>query len=79
MNVIWYKMLPPYPKCNKIHAQLGASGTSVGTNYEEADGTITKEFNLAVSTVLNFKFGIYFELCFLNFGFYLVMAKNKIR
>ena len=56
------KMLLPYPECNRILAQLGASSTSVGANCEEADGSITKEFNLAVSTVLNFEFGIYFEL-----------------
>jgi hypothetical protein len=34
MNTFWYKILPPYPKCNKIRAQFGASGTSVGKNYE---------------------------------------------
>lgn len=37
------KMLPNYPECNKIRGQLGSSGTSVGANYEEADGSLTKK------------------------------------
>jgi four helix bundle protein len=37
------KILPPFPECNRIRAQLGASGTSIGANYEEADGSITKK------------------------------------
>ncbi|MFO7790121.1 MAG: four helix bundle protein [Bacteroidales bacterium] len=37
------KILPPYPECNRIRGQLGGSGTSVGANYEEADGTISKK------------------------------------
>jgi four helix bundle protein len=37
------KRLPNYPECNRIRGQLGGAGTSVGANYEEADGTITKK------------------------------------
>ncbi len=37
------KMLPRMPECDRIRAQLGGSGTSVGANYEEADGAITKK------------------------------------
>lgn len=37
------KMLPNYSECGKIRAQLGSAGTSVGANYEEADGAITKK------------------------------------
>ena len=36
------KLLPNTPECNVIRKQLMASGTSVGANYEEADGAITK-------------------------------------
>lgn len=37
------KMLPKYPECDRLRGQLGGAGTSVGANYEEADGTITKK------------------------------------
>ncbi|MBW8049811.1 MAG: four helix bundle protein [Cytophagales bacterium] len=37
------KLLPKYPECARIRGQLGASGTSVGANFEEADGTLTKK------------------------------------
>jgi hypothetical protein len=46
--------------------------------YNLHESQQVKEVNLAVSTVLNFVFGIYFELCFLNFGFYYVIPKNTI-
>jgi len=36
-------MLPSSPECGRIRAQLGGAGTSVGANYEEADGTLTKK------------------------------------
>jgi len=34
--------IPRNPECNRIREQLGGAGTSIGANYEEADGTITK-------------------------------------
>jgi four helix bundle protein len=37
------KMLPKTPEGNRIRGQLGGSGTSIGANYEEADGSITKK------------------------------------
>jgi four helix bundle protein len=37
------KRLPDNPECYRIRGQLGGAGTSVGANYEEADGTITKK------------------------------------
>ena len=37
------KMLPNYPECSKIRGQLGSAGTSVGANFEEADGTLTNK------------------------------------
>jgi len=37
------KMLPMTPEANKMRGQLGSSGTSIGANYEEADGAITKK------------------------------------
>ncbi|MEA3449197.1 MAG: four helix bundle protein [Bacteroidota bacterium] len=37
------KLLPPLPECNRIRGQLGGAGTSIGANYEEADGSITKK------------------------------------
>ena len=36
------EMLPSTPACNVIRTQLIKSGTSVGANMEEADGTVTK-------------------------------------
>lgn len=37
------KMLPKIPECNRIREQLGSAGTSIGANYEEADGAVTKK------------------------------------
>jgi len=37
------KMLPHYPECARIRGQLGGAGTSVGANYEEADGALIKK------------------------------------
>ena len=37
------KRLPRTPECNKIREQLGSAGSSIGANYEEADGAITKK------------------------------------
>lgn len=37
------KMLPQYPECARIRGQLGGAGTSIGANYEEADGALTKK------------------------------------
>lgn len=37
------KMLPSYPECARIRGQLGGAGTSIGANYVEADGAITKK------------------------------------
>lgn len=37
------KRLPNSPECNRIREQLGGAGTSIGANYEEADGAITKK------------------------------------
>ena len=39
---------------------------------------VEKDFKHAASKVLKFEFGTYFELCFLNFGFYSVTPKNTI-
>ena len=36
------KMLPRSPECDVIRKQLVAAGTSIGANYEEADGAISK-------------------------------------
>jgi four helix bundle protein len=36
------KLLPRSPECDVIRKQLMAAGTSVGANYEEADGAVTK-------------------------------------
>ena len=36
------KMLSRSPECDVLRKQLIAAGTSVGANYEEADGAITK-------------------------------------
>jgi len=37
------KKLPAYPECDRIRGQLGGAATSIGSNYEEADGAITKK------------------------------------
>lgn len=37
------KMLPRLPECDRIRGQLGGAGTSVGANFEEADGSLTKK------------------------------------
>ena len=37
------KIIPNYPECNRIRGQLGGAGTSIGANFEEADGTLTKK------------------------------------
>ena len=36
------RMLPRNPESDVIRKQLAASGMSIGANYEEADGAITK-------------------------------------
>jgi len=36
------KMLPRIPECEGIRKQLSNSATSIGANYEEADGALTK-------------------------------------
>jgi four helix bundle protein len=35
-------MLPEKPECQRIRGQLGGAGTSVGANYQEGDGSLTK-------------------------------------
>ena len=37
------KMLPRIPECEGIRKQLSNAGTSIGANYEEADGALTKK------------------------------------
>ena len=37
------KMLPRNPEANRIRGQLGGAGTSIGANYEEADGSNSKK------------------------------------
>ena len=37
------KKLPRTPECDNIRKQLVAAGTSVGANYEETDGAISKK------------------------------------
>ena len=37
------EMLPDTPECRRIRGQLGGAGTSVGANYEEGDGALTKK------------------------------------
>jgi len=37
------KMLPNNPEGRRVRGQLGGAGTSIGANYEEADGSITKK------------------------------------
>ena len=37
------KMLPRIPECDGIRRQLSKAGTSIGANYEEADGALTKK------------------------------------
>jgi four helix bundle protein len=37
------KMLPKVPECEGIRKQLSDAGTSVGANFEEADGALTKK------------------------------------
>ena len=36
-------MLPSTPEGNRVRGQLGGAGTSVGANYEEADGSNSKK------------------------------------
>ncbi|OGC21287.1 hypothetical protein A2291_06205 [candidate division WOR-1 bacterium RIFOXYB2_FULL_42_35] len=37
------KSLPKIPECEAIRKQLAKSATSVGANYEKADGALTKK------------------------------------
>jgi four helix bundle protein len=37
------EILPHKPQCEVLSKQLAKSGTSIGANIEEADGTITKK------------------------------------
>jgi len=37
------KLLPRIPECDGIRKQLASAGTSIGANFEEADGAITKK------------------------------------
>ena len=37
------KMIPITPEGNKIRSQLGSSGMSIGANFEEADGALTRK------------------------------------
>jgi four helix bundle protein len=37
------KTLPKIPECEGIRKQLGDAATSIGANYEEADGALTKK------------------------------------
>ncbi|MFC1560073.1 four helix bundle protein [Candidatus Margulisiibacteriota bacterium] len=37
------KMLPRIPECENIRCQMASAVTSIGANYEEADGAITKK------------------------------------
>jgi four helix bundle protein len=37
------KKLPNVPECKRIKEQLGASASSIGANYEEADGAVSKK------------------------------------
>lgn len=37
------KLLPRTPECDVIRKQLMAAGTSIGANYEEADGAVSKK------------------------------------
>src|SRR3989338_4991035 len=37
------KMIPRIPEFDGIRKQLANAGTSIGANYEEADGTVTKK------------------------------------
>ncbi len=37
------RLLPRLPECEGIRKQLGNAGTSVGANFEEADGALTKK------------------------------------
>src|SRR3990167_3279376 len=37
------KMLPRLPECEEIRKQLASAGTSIGANFEEADGALTKK------------------------------------
>jgi four helix bundle protein len=36
-------MLPKIPECEGIRRQLSNSGTSIGANFEEADGALTRK------------------------------------
>jgi len=37
------RMLPKTPECEVIRKQLAKAGTSIGANFEEADGSLTKK------------------------------------
>ena len=37
------KSLPRIPECENVRRQLAAAGTSIGANFEEADGALTKK------------------------------------
>lgn len=37
------KMLPRIPECDGIRKQLADAGTSIGANFEEADGALSKK------------------------------------
>ena len=37
------KSLPRLPECENVRRQLAAAGTSIGANFEEADGALTKK------------------------------------
>ena len=37
------RMLPNIPECERIKKQLSAACTSIGANFEEADGALTKK------------------------------------
>ena len=37
------RRLPNYPECIVLRRQLFSAATSIGANYEEADGSLTKK------------------------------------
>jgi len=37
------KLIPHYPECYNIRMQLADAGSSIGANYAEADGALTKK------------------------------------
>jgi len=38
-----FRMLPKIPECEGIRRQLADAGTSIGANFEEADGALSKK------------------------------------